>query len=235
MITVLQPDATVPLERFTDWLEEPLRTVLLPEEPVPAASEVGDAVIVLGGRMNAVDDEATPFLPAVRSLLRELAAAEVPVLGICLGHQILADTFGGTVVTDHPSQGHEGASSATLNEAGLADPLFAVVAETGQGPRIPVARSHHDVVTALPSGATALATSEDGAIQAFRYGSAVAVQFHPEASPELMARWRSNSGKDASALLAEMREHDEAIAAAGRAIAQGFSRLVRARKANPSP
>lgn len=224
VITVLQPDPTVPLDRFTQWLPSTHRTVLLTEEPVPPLADCGEGIVVLGGRGNAIDDATSPFLPALRELLRAAVDAQVPVLGICLGHQILAHTFGGELTLASAEQDQEGAFAVQLTAAGREDPVLG-----GLDDEFWTAQSHHDAVTRLPEQAQLLATSAQCPIQAFHLGSAVGVQFHPEASPELMARWRENYGENASALLAQMRSRDEQIAAAGRHIAEAFGQVVRER------
>ncbi|WP_459611891.1 type 1 glutamine amidotransferase [Corynebacterium urogenitale] len=216
-ITVLQPDPTVPLERFSDWLKESgaeLKTVNLWEQPVPAREEVGDGVIVLGGRDDCLNGYA--WMPQLHILLRQLTEHGTPILGICLGHQILADAFGGTV--ELGLEGEEGAFRIALTSAGTSDPIFRDLPADFMA-----AESHHDVVTALPPDAVLLASSERYPHQAFRLGCALGMQFHPEASPELMGRWAEGDGNDPTPLVAEMRAHDDAIATAGKAVAHAFA------------
>ncbi|MCQ9353195.1 type 1 glutamine amidotransferase [Corynebacterium sp. 153RC1] len=226
MITVIQPDTGVPLERFATWIAragQDYHVIPLQHRPVPTLDECGEAIIVLGGRGNAIDAEASPFLPALYDLLREAVASDVPVLGICLGHQILGHAFGGTVTTGHPTQGEEGAYEVALNESGSSDPLF-----QGLDAQFTVAESHHDVVEILPPNATLLASSPTCPNQAFRIGSAVGVQFHPEVSPTVMARWTAGDGGDGPRMLSEMEAVDQEVARSGKAIAYNFVRLLRA-------
>lgn len=224
MITVLQPDVTVPLDRFSDWIAEEgqdYRVIPLEHQPVPALDDCGDGIIVLGGRKDAVTVSESPFLEDVYELLREAVDREVPVLGICLGHQILGHAFGGTVTLGHPAQGEEGAYDVTLTAAGSADPLFSGLDET-----FLAAESHHDVVEVLPEDATLLATSKACPNQAFRIGSAVSVQFHPEVSPATMGKWTAGDGGDGAAMAAHMTRVDEKVRAGGRIIARNFVRIV---------
>lgn len=225
-IVILQPDEGVPTDRIGPWLEEAgaeTSTVALWREPVPGVVELlaGPApasLIILGGRDNAMNHTAYPWLDDVHALIRGAVAADVPVLGICLGHQILADALGGEVVVGHPTAGEEGARVVSLGDAGRADSLFG-----GLGEAFTVAESHHDAVVRAPEGATVLASSEDCPIQAFRVGSAVGVQFHPEASPELMASWTAGDGGDGEAMLSEMRAADDRVRAAGRSVIAAFA------------
>jgi GMP synthase (glutamine-hydrolysing) len=136
------------------------------------------ALVSLGGRMGAYEDEAYPWLAPEKRLLAAAAAAGLPTLGICLGCQILADALGGRV---YPGSGREvGVVRLDLTAEGRADPVVRHL----DGP---VAVSHADTWD-LPAGATLLAASARYR-QAFRRGSALGLQPHPEVSPEPFARW----------------------------------------------
>ena len=124
-ITVLQPDSFAPMQRLGPWLERAdatLRTVDL-GAPLPIDAS-GDPLILLGGRADALDTHASPWLPAVHELLRSAVESGTPVLGICLGHQIIADCFGGEVSVGRAAQDEEGATQVTLTDAGVDDPLL---------------------------------------------------------------------------------------------------------------
>lgn len=87
---------------------------------------------------------------------------------------------------------------------------------------------HADAVVELPDGATWLAFSDMYPYQAFRWGSALGVQFHPEAGPELAARWAAESGDvDVPSVLAHVRQHATASASFGDALANAFVAAVR--------
>lgn len=227
MITVLQPDAGVPLERFTAWFAEAdagVRVVALSEEPVPGLEDVRGGVLLLGGQGSALDETRYPWLPEVRALLREAVEEHVPVLGICLGHQVLADALGGRVSVADPLGGEDGPVLVRWLEGAASDPVLGGVASDGPAAIVP--QSHHDVVAELPPGAEELAVSATYRNQAFRLGSALGVQFHPEASPELMARWAANEGHDPDAMRAAMEAVDPEAAAMGRSIAVAFARFA---------
>ena len=89
-----------------------------------------------------------------------------------------------------------------------------------------VAQSHHDVVVRLPEGAVELARTARYGNQAFRLGSSWGVQFHPEATPELIEDWSRRSPRRAE-VVAEVTAARDAITASGRAVAQAFAQVVR--------
>lgn len=223
MITVIQPDPLVTIDRFGPWLEAQghlLNIIKLWEAPLPDAADCA-GVIVLGGTMNAIDEHASPWLPALQDFLRSVLACEIPTLGICLGHQIIAATFGGSVTLNHREQGEDGPFTVTLSDAARTDPILQHLPA-----KTLVAESHYDVVEQLPASATLLASSERCPIQAFRLGSALCVQFHPEASPSTMGRWFALGGGDAHAMEARMHRVDAEVATTGQAIAEAFSAEV---------
>lgn len=224
-ITVLQPDSFAPLQRFGPWFERAgaaLRVVDLSATAPPPIDASGDALILLGGRADALDSQASPWLPTVHALLHRAYVSAIPVLGICLGHQIIADCFGGDVSVGLAAQDEEGTCRVTLTEAGLTDPLLGPL-----GGDLIVEQSHHDAVVALPPGATLLASSQRCPYQAMRLGSIVSVQFHPECSPEVAGRWAANSGYDSAAVEAELLRHDEHLIRTGERLAEGFVAAAR--------
>ena len=90
-------------------------------------------------------------------------------------------------------------------------------------------RDSHDAVTALPPGVEELAGTELYPNQAFRVGSAVGVQFHPEASPDLMGRWAELDGGDGRTLRRALHSVDTEVSRNGRLLAQSFCGQLRAR------
>nr|WP_120491002.1 type 1 glutamine amidotransferase [Corynebacterium lactis] len=232
IITAIQPDPTAPLARFAPWLEESepgtleLRVVPLFSEPVPRIADCGDAIILLGGSTNALSHDETPWMRPLHSLLADARSAGLPVLGICLGHQILADFLGGDVEVEAEGMAEEGAVEIALTDAGMAEPLFRGLDQT-----FLAAESHFDAVVRIPKGAELLASSAKCPVQSFRMGSFIGMQFHPEATPEIMENWAVEYGGEPGVVGGEMRRVDEAIVASGRSIARAFAGEVARRRA----
>lgn len=160
-----------------------------PAPPIQTLSVIDDAdpdlppvaglagLVVMGGPMN-VDDPRHPGLAAERRLVRSAVEAQVPVLGVCLGMQLLARALGSTVHAGHGTEVGFGPVQVVT-----ADPLLGPL-----GPEPTVLHWHSDVAE-LPAGATLLARSDRTPVQAFRAGSAVGLQFHVEVDRALLDSW----------------------------------------------
>lgn len=136
-------------------------------------------IAILGGPMGALDVVEHPGLGLEADLIREAFAAGVPLLGICLGHQLVAAALGATL---HP----EAADEVGLGTVDIVtdDDVFGA-----KGGESTVLHWHHDVVDA-PDGATVLASTAQTPNQAFRIGDAVfATQFHAEVDRTMLAAW----------------------------------------------
>lgn len=144
-------------------------------DAVPAVDEVDSlgGLVVMGGPMGAHDDDEHPHLPAERALLAAAVEAGLPVLGVCLGAQLLAAACGAEVLTgDGPEVG---VGVVDLSPEGQDDPILGPAGRT-----LPVLHWHGDTFD-LPEGAVHLAASDRYAQQAFRMGAAAyGLQFHVE-------------------------------------------------------
>jgi GMP synthase-like glutamine amidotransferase len=140
-----------------------------------------DALLVFGGPMNVDEHDPYPWLVPEKAAIREAALGGLPVLGVCLGGQLLARALDAPVT---PGAGREvGLLDVDLTDAGAADPLFA-----GWPRRAAVVQWHSDAF-AVPAGATLLAASPV-CPQAFRYGQhAYGLQFHPEVTADMVDEW----------------------------------------------
>jgi GMP synthase (glutamine-hydrolysing) len=147
-------------------------------QPLPTHEEVAGAV-VMGGPMNVDEVERFPALAAEREWLAEAVRRELPVLGICLGAQLLARALGAEV---RAGEGPEiGFAPVTVSDPD--DPVLG-----GLAPSTDVLHWHGDVFD-LPDGAQPLASSERTEHQAFRLGNTWGALFHPEADFALVEAW----------------------------------------------
>ena len=195
---VVQHTPTEPAARLGDWLGDAgvLLDVRTPYDGAPLPGLDGyAALLVLGGPMGAYDDAAAPWLPATRDLLRDAVRTRVPVLGVCLGAQLLAVALGGQV--QRGAEGPEvGPGLVAKRDVAAGDRLFRPVPFTPD-----VLHWHWDAVTEMPAGSTLLASSTRYPNQAFRVGDrAWGLQFHVETTPAMVRRW---AAEDAAALAAE--------------------------------
>jgi GMP synthase (glutamine-hydrolysing) len=130
-----------------------------------------------GGR--GADDPARVAAHKAKENAETLAAyiieRDIPFLGVCFGHQLVADVRSGRVTNDH-AQKKVGTFDVWLTDVGRHDPLFTSLPSV-----FPAQYGHKDSVTSLPQGAELLAFGDSCAFSALRYGSrAYTVQFHPE-------------------------------------------------------
>lgn len=196
--------------RLDEWL--------LPEDGEPPADPFGyDAVLTLGGAMNADQGEDHPWLAAEDRLLGELIERGKPLLGLCLGGQLVAAAAGAAV---GPAARPEiGWHRVELSEEGRRDPLL--------GPLAPgfEAFQWHSYEFALPAGGVALGASKV-CLQAARVGErAWALQFHPEVSAGDVVGWIEGYRSDPDAV--RIGIDPAALAAEARAKIGAFNQLGR--------
>jgi GMP synthase-like glutamine amidotransferase len=138
-----------------------------------------DALIFMGGPMSANDN--LPFIREELHIIERAISASKPVLGICLGAQLIAKALGTRVYRNHVKE--IGWAPVRWRPEARQDRLF-------HGLDKPEVVFHwHGETFDLPAGASWLASSEACAHQAFRAGSAYGLQFHLEVSPQMIASW----------------------------------------------
>jgi len=154
--------------------------------PQPASSY--DALMVFGGSMHPDQDERFGWLEREAEVLREALAEEVPVLGVCLGAQMLARAAGAWV---GPAREPEvGWFEVELTPEGRSDPVLGVL------PPLIEAFQWHHYTFEIPGGATELARS-NVCTQAFRVGErAWGIQFHAEVTFEMVQAWTTEDPDD---------------------------------------
>ena len=196
---------------------------LIAEGPPPAQPAGYDAVLTFGGAMHADQEADHPWLGYEKSLLADLIERRVPLLGMCLGSQLVAEAAGA-----HPRRAPApeiGWHEVELTPEGADDPVL------GGLPARFSAFQWHSYEAPLPPGATALARSPV-CLQAFRLdGPAWGIQFHAEVSTEDADYWitdyRSDPdavriGLDPEALRAETHAAIAAWNDVGRAMCERF-------------
>lgn len=176
-------------------------------ETLPSDLDDIDGLIVCGGPQSAND--TTPVMLRATDLMREAHSRSLPVLGICLGAQMLAKALGGEVgaLDGGPEIGW---GPVRLTPPGREDPLF-----TGIGWTTPQFHWHGEQVTKLPLGARALASSPRTKVQAFAVGlRSYGLQFHPELDERAIQRLLVDGARElqqhkitADSILTQSRTH----------------------------
>ena len=150
-------------------------------EPLPDDLENYAAALVFGGYMSVNDDE--PYLHKEADWIRQVLAADLPYLGICLGAQMLAKVLGAKVTTHHQA----------WEEIGYY-PVYATAEGEALFPPEMRLYQWHKEGFELPEGAVLLARGDTFPNQAFRWGDrAYGVQFHPEMTADMVDFWSSQT------------------------------------------
>jgi GMP synthase (glutamine-hydrolysing) len=187
------------------------------DKPLPRPLDAYGAVLVFGGAMHADQDDHHPWLREEDMFLQRLLDGHMPVLGICLGAQLLAKAAHAPV---YPVEEAEvGWFEVELTAAGTEDPVL------GRLPQTFDAFQWHYYAHDVPAGAVELARNRV-CTQAFRLGdSAWGVQFHPEVTLHQVQSWihdEKGLPVDPGALLAETTERIDEWNTLGRELCAGF-------------
>ncbi len=203
-------------------------------EQLPTATDAYAGLVVMGGPQDVWETDRFPWLADEIAFIRDWVVAQGrPFLGICLGHQLLAEAIGGRV------------GPATVPEIGIVDVerlpaaaddrLFA-----GTPANFECFQWHGAEVTSLPAGAVVLARNAACAVQAFRWGPrAYGLQYHCEVMPEVVGEWALEPAyRDAlekalgpgavDGLRAEIARRTVPFSSQANALADGFLDIARA-------
>jgi GMP synthase-like glutamine amidotransferase len=162
-------------------------SVALVDGEAPPSVSACEAVIITGSPAGVYD--STPWMDPLRAFIREAFAKRTPMVGVCFGHQIIADALGGQVGKSHKGWG---IGRHTYEITGRLDWM------AGAGETLSLSVSHQDQVIAPPDGAITLARSAhtDHAMLAYTNAPVISVQGHPEFSDRFVsALWSARRGK----------------------------------------
>jgi GMP synthase (glutamine-hydrolysing) len=203
---------------------------MLPDGPAPGDPGSYDAVLTFGGSMHADQEAKHPWLADEKRLLRGLIEDRVPLLGVCLGSQLVAEAA--DAPAEPAPEPEIGWFEVELTAEGISDPLLAPLA-----PRF-TAFQWHSYRSPLPAGGVALARSPV-ALQAFRVGRAAwGIQFHAEVTAHDAVGWAERFdedekavevGVDPDAMIATIRERIGPWNRLGRELCGRFLEVASAR------
>jgi len=196
-------------------------------EPLPESLESFAGVVILGGQAGVYETEKFSWLQKELDLAEEAVRKDIPILGICLGAQILAATLG--AVAAPASRREIGWAPVFLTNAAREDPLLREI-------QSPLQAFHfHGDAFVCPPGAVCLAHTEVCRCQAFRFGNSAAYgfQFHPEVNAALARQmilaneeYVEGAGVDGEAVLSETEERLKELRKSQTLILEGWIDLL---------
>lgn len=185
-------------------IEQGIKYIVLEFAGCGAVTELPDVrpythLVIMGGPMAVYESDGLPFLHLETAMIRVFIKTGRPVLGICLGAQIIAQALRADVYKGAVQE--TGWDKVEITEEGMRDPAFSALA-VDNNPYADIFQWHGDTFD-LPGKAVRLASSAHYQNQAFRYGNNVyGLQFHIEVTPEIIEEWfRKEGGIDVGNML----------------------------------
>jgi GMP synthase-like glutamine amidotransferase len=182
VLTHVENEGPGTLGFFLNYLGVRIRTIRLYEgENLPGDASKYDAIISMGGPMNVDEEDRYPFLSKEVKFLKRAIDSNVPVIGICLGAQLITKACCAKV--ERMAEEERGWKRVFLTDEGRRDILF-------QGlPGIIQVFQWHGYTFDIPYGGELIATAKDCPNQAFRYRNAYGLQFHIEVTGNMIREW----------------------------------------------
>jgi GMP synthase (glutamine-hydrolysing) len=230
-ILVVEHQQSCPAHLVGRWLQEAGSTLEVCRpyagDDLPALTSY-DGVLVMGGDMGAYDDHRAPWLAPLKERIRDAVAALTPLLGVCLGHQVIAAALGGEVARNPRGQ-TVGLQPVGWSEDAADDPW--VGSHTGVEVAI---HWNNDIVVSMPEGGVVLARTPGGEVQVARFGPcAWGIQAHPEVDTDVVTGWAADDrddlvalGLDEEVVLAEIKEAEQALEAHWRPLVGRFAAIA---------
>ena len=183
IITHVESEGPGTLGDFLQFLDdvEVQRVKLYNGEKLPDNLQDFNAIVTMGGPMSVHDEGEYPFLREEAEFLERAIEANIPILGICLGAQMIARACYATV--NRAPEKELGWKDVSLTDLGRRDILF-----QGIPGEMRVFQWHEDTFE-VPYGGSLLVTAEECPNQAFRYRNAYGLQFHIEVTRDMLLKW----------------------------------------------
>lgn len=177
-ILIIRNSETAPEGDFGDWLTRQGHALDVVAGDAVTADQMRDApLVIMFGSPRGVYETDIPWIAGQHAMVAARLAARRPTIGICFGAQMMAVAAGGTVQRHPDGVFHRG-------WLGIDDTAESVM-------RGPWPRWHGDVITPPPQAE--VIARDAGTVQAFGLPNAIAVQFHPEATPDIMRGWAART------------------------------------------
>ncbi len=230
-VLVVEHQASCPPHLVGRWLEEVGCTLSVCRpyagDALPALTSY-DGVLVMGGDMGAYDDDRAPWLAPLKASIRDAVAAGTPMLGICLGHQVIAVALGGKVAKNPRGQ------TVGLQPVGWSEDAAADEWAGGRTGEEMVMHWNNDIVSELPEGGVVLARTPGGEVQVARFGErAWGIQAHPEVDTDVVTGWAAEDrddlvalGLDEAVVLAGIKDAEAALETQWRPLVQRFAGIA---------